>query len=135
MRKTILLMCIAIISFCACSKTEEDTTNTDNILCGTTWTRTTSGSNQMTVLCFSSNTQCEAYYADLQGNYLNGSTHGTYSLNGNNITFNNLALTYTITDRFKSGTISGNLLTTENEVQYNTGGSTFSHTYTWSKKL
>lgn len=134
MKVIAMMVCITMLT-CATS-CSDDTMGHSNSLAGTTWTAPYV--DNLMVLKFTSNTQCEAYFADNNMNYQNGATQGTYSITGNNVTFNGIHLVRVGAHYLlHTGVVSGNFMTTTGEEYYsNSTGEGTHRTWneTWNKR-
>ena len=107
-----------------------------NDLIGTIWTAPYAD-HQM-VLKFTSSSQCEAYFADGNLNYVRGATQGTYSISGNSVTFSGMDIVWIYAHYvLKNGTYSGSFLKTTGDTYNVTSSGEGNHstwTETWSKR-
>lgn len=108
------LITIVALTFSSCKNDDEP----NNSLKGSVWT--SSYNDDIIVLEFTGNNSVEFYGADQNLNPKGDTYSGSYTLNGNDVTFNLKAAYYTAYD-FKKGTISGNSM----KVDYNYRGVIF----------
>ena len=98
----LVLLCATIITVTSCGNDDE----LSNSLQGTIWTA--SYVDKLFVIEFESVNKVSGYRADSNGNIKGDVYYGTYTTNGNNITFNNFFIFNFYKFNFTNGTITGN---------------------------
>lgn len=111
--KTKFLLLSILMLMVSCSTIETE----DNPLIGTKWT--TSYSDYLMVLEFTSNNQVTGYFAKSNGVYNSGMVNGSYTLKGNQIIFSDLTYKWIYAYyRVESATLTGSLLSTNGKQTF-----------------
>lgn len=131
--KRILSIALVIFSILCALSCTKNTTDSGNPLVGTKWT--TSYSDYLMVLEFTSEKDVTGYFAKPSGAYYSGQIQGTYSFSNNSITFSDMTFRWMYAYyKLESGTLSGSLLNTKGKETFNIdGGEWFDWERTWSK--
>lgn len=130
-----LLLFIGITAaFTSCKKEDKPQQPQQQSIVGTKWT--TSFSDDMIVIEFTSSNEVIGYFANSGGGIIWDVVRGTYTKSGNSITFHNLTLKWIYAYyELQSGTVSGSVLTTRGRETFNIESSNwYSWNETWTKK-
>lgn len=104
-----------------------------NSLSGTTWTAPY-GSDELFLIKFTSNSQCESYFADRNLNFVRSARQGSYTVSGSTVTFTGIEFVHMyMVYELHSGTISGNFMNTKGENYTSTTSGGESVHYEWDK--
>jgi hypothetical protein len=98
----LMLLCAIIVTVTSCDNDDE----LSNSLQGTIWTA--SYVDELFVIEFESVNKVSGYRADSNGHIKGDVYYGTYTTNGDNITFNNFYIVNFYKFYFTDGTITGN---------------------------
>ena len=119
------------------SCTKDNATEDSNSLSGTTWTAPY-GDDELFLIKFTSNTQCESYFADRNLNFVRSARQGSYKISGSSVTFTGIEFVHMyMVYELHSGTISGNFMNTKGEDYTSTSsgeGVRYEWTKTWNKR-
>lgn len=119
------------------SCTKDNATEDSNSLSGTTWTAPY-GSDELFLIKFTSNSQCESYFADRNLNFVRSARQGSYKISGSTVSFTGIEFVHMyMVYKLNSGTLSGNFMNTTGENYTSTSSGEGSHTEwtkTWNKR-
>lgn len=127
-----LLLTAMFLTFSACSSDDDDT----NSLSGTEWVAKFAD-NHYIIIKFTSDSNVEGYFTDINFVTVGSISTGTYSMKDNQVAFNNFIIKYygIAGYRYENAQISGSAMTTTYYWKYNTSSNWgSSQTDTFSKK-
>ena len=123
-----MLLLATMLTFTACGGDNDD--EPQNSLNGTTWT--SSYVDEVFVIEFNGKNGVTGFVADNNLNIKGDAYHGSYTRNGDNLTFNNFYIMNFYKFVFKKATINGSTMTVDYE--YKVSDKVFEDTRTFRKR-